>query len=195
MTVLDSISATLNTNASDSAPSLKTGRKGTKMATNPQSINTVPTPETVTKKIKVFSAETLAPAESTYSYTFQDAVSLEEAQSRLSTLDQSIAAKRLLLAMNGVLNFFAAREARSSAVGNGIPRKALLKALGGFRTIEPFASMVTLAPKTPGYLEQKKIQTEAILEAVRNNPPLKTMIVSGITTTEDDGEDEDGDNE
>jgi hypothetical protein len=170
-------------------------RKKSNMATNPQAINAAPAPETVTKKIKVFSAETLAPAESTYSYTFQDAVSLDEAQQRLATLDQSIASKRLLLAMNGVLNFFAAREARSSAVGSGIPRKALLKALGGFRTIEPFASLVTLAPKSPGYTDQRKAQTEAILEAVRNNVALKTMIVSGITASDDEDGDEDGENE
>lgn len=166
-------------------------RKKAIMATNPQALSAVPTPETITKKIKVFSAETLAPAEATYSYTFTDAIDLDEAQRRLASLDQAAAAKRLLLAMNGVLNFFAAREARSKEVGNGIPRKSLLKALGGFRTIEPFASIVTLAPKSPGYSEQRKAQTEAILEAVRNNVALKTMIVSGITATDDEDGDDD----
>lgn len=178
--------------STNSAVPLKTTRKKANMATNPQSINTVPNPETVTKKIKVFSAETLAPVESTYSYTFQDAATMEEADARIAAIQSELAAKRLLLAKNGVLNFFAAREARANVSADGIPRKALLKAISGLRAVDPFASMITAAPKTSEYREQRKAQTEALLEMLRqpSMSALKTMIIAGITPGDDDDENE-----
>ncbi len=182
-------------NLSNEAAIAPIRRKKPNMATQATPINTVPVPEKITKKIKVFSAETLAPAETTYTYEFLDAASTDEAIARLASFDPQTVSKRMLLALNGVLNFFAAREARSNSVGDGIPRKALLKALGGFRTIEPFASMVSALPKSTEYSTQRKAQTEAILEAVRGNAALKTMIVSGITASDDEGDEEEGSEE
>ena len=165
--------------------------------TTPQAINAIPTPvpETVTKKIKVFSPETLQPAESTYSYTFTDAGSITEAERRLASLDQAVVAKRLLLAMNGVLNFFAARDARANAVGNGIPTKAFFRAISGLRSVSPFSDMITAEPKTAEYKAQRKAQSDALREMIQGNIPLKNMIVNGIKKNEDEDEDGEGDDE
>ncbi len=135
-------------------------------------------PVTIEKTYKFFDLATFKEVAEKATVSFTPAGSYEEALARIGN-DSGIVTK----ALNAYLQRAAFNEKRKEIAGKGASRKIVLSVIKPLRNLPPWADM-----------EDRKAQTESLLEMVRQNTAMVESIKAAslkAVDAEDDDEDDD----